>query len=211
VLEAILSLDTPMDWKKEAIQKYHAKISVIDCLPFDKKGNRDLVTIVVDPEHAQMLIDDIKRNAHVEDVDLTAVDDGVLKGAVATIDCVACCRMVEKHAFLIDARLDDKGMTVWTLLASDKESVRDLIRKLEAHRYQVELQKLTSIDNQELMTSRQEDILHIAYERGYFDYPKRISLRDLASMFGISISTLSEMLRKGQRKIMEEYFAEPEK
>ncbi len=41
-----------------------------------------------------------------------------------------------------------------------------------------------------------------------FDYPKKISLRDLAAMFDISISTLSEMLRKGQRKIMEEYFFE---
>ena len=50
--------------------------------------------------------------------------------------------------------------------------------------------------------------LQIAFERGYFDYPKRISLRDLAAMFDISISTLSEMLRKGQRKIMEEYFEE---
>ncbi|NIP36877.1 MAG: bacterio-opsin activator, partial [Thermoplasmata archaeon] len=49
-----------------------------------------------------------------------------------------------------------------------------IISDLEDHRYIVELRKLTSVDVDELMTSRQEDILQIAYERGYFDYPKRI-------------------------------------
>lgn len=208
MLEAILAVDTPNDWKKEAIQKYHAKISVLDCLPYAKKGNKDLVKIEVDPKHMQMLLDDVKRNPSVDDVDLTAIEDGVIKGAVSTVDCVACCSMVGDEAFLIDSRLNEDGKTIWTLLVTEKESVRRLIRELEGHRYHVELQKLSSIDNQELMTSRQEDILRIAFERGYFDYPKRISLRDLASMFGISISTLSEMLRKGQRKIMEEYFGE---
>ncbi len=208
MLEAILAIETPMDWKREVIQKYHAKINVLDCLRHDEHGNKDLVQIKVAPEHMEMLVADVKKNPAVADVDLSAVDDGVIKGAVSTVDCVACCTMVGESAFLIDDRLDDDGKTVWTLLSTDKESVRELIRMLENHRYNVELRKLTSIDNQELMTSRQEDILRIAFERGYFDYPKRISLRDLASMFGISISTLSEMLRKGQRKIMEEYFGE---
>ena len=210
MLEAILAVDTPNDWKKEAIQKYHAKISVLDCLPHAKKGNKDLVKIEVDPKHMQMLLEDVKKNPMVDDVDLTAIEAGIIKGSVSTIDCIACCSMVGDEAFLMDSRLDDAGKTIWTLLVTEKESVRGLIRALEGHRYHVELQKLTSIDNQELMTSRQEDILRIAYERGYFDYPKRISLRDLASMFGISISTLSEMLRKGQRKIMEEYFGKGE-
>jgi len=208
MLEAILAVDTPTDWKKEIIQKYHAKINVLDCLPYLKKGNKDLVKIEVDPKHMQMLLEDVKKNPMVDEMDLSAIEDGVIKGAVATTQCIACCSMVGDEAFLIDSRLDDEGKTIWTLLVTEKESVRRLIRVLEGHRYHVELRKLTSIDNQELMTSRQEDILRIAFERGYFDYPKRISLRDLASMFDISISTLSEMLRKGQRKIMEEYFGE---
>ncbi|NIS21866.1 MAG: hypothetical protein GWN89_18505, partial [Thermoplasmata archaeon] len=63
---------------------------------------------------------------------------------------------------------------IWRLLATEKEAIRMIISDLEDHRYIVELRKLTSVDVDELMTSRQEDILQIAYERGYFDYPKRI-------------------------------------
>jgi predicted DNA binding protein len=208
MLEAVLSIETPMEWKQEIKAKYHAKINIIDCLPYEESGNKDLVEIEVDPEYIDMLMEDVKKNPDVDLTDLNIVDSGRIKGAVATNDCVACCTMVGSEAFLIESSLDKQGKTIWRLLTSDKESVRQIIADLESHRYFVELMKLTSIDNEELMTSRQEDILQIAYERGYFDYPKRISLRELASMFGISISTLSEMLRKGQRKIMELYFAE---
>ncbi|HPT73414.1 MAG TPA: helix-turn-helix domain-containing protein, partial [Methanomassiliicoccaceae archaeon] len=58
------------------------------------------------------------------------------------------------------------------------------------------------------LTMRQEQITRMAFERGYFDHPRRIGLKELADQFGISISTLSEILRKGQRRIMQRYFEE---
>ncbi len=208
MLEAILAIETPVEWKQELTSKYHAKINILDCLPYQDAGNRDLVEIEVEEQYVDMVLNDVKKNPEVDLVDLTVVDRGRIKGAVATNECVACCSMVGSDAFLLESNMDKKGKTIWRLLATEKEAIRMIISDLEDHRYIVELRKLTSVDVEELMTSRQEDILQIAYERGYFDYPKRISLRDLAAMFDISISTLSEMLRKGQRKIMEEYFAE---
>ena len=206
VLEAIISIDTPMEWKRELTSKYHAKINILDCLPYSEDGSKDLVEIEVEPQYIDMVLEDVKKNPEVDLTDLTVVDKGRIKGSVATNDCVACCSMVGVQAFLLDSHMDKEGKKVWRLLSSEKEAIRQIISDLEGHRYVVELMKLTSVDMEELMTSRQEDVLQIAFERGYFDYPKRISLRDLAAMFDISISTLSEMLRKGQRKIMEEYF-----
>jgi predicted DNA binding protein len=208
LLEAVLAIETPVEWKQELTSKYHAKIAILDCLPYQDDGNRDLVEIEVEEQYVDMVLEDVKKNPEVDLVDLMVVDRGRIKGAVATNECVACCSMVGTDAFLLDSNVNKEGKTVWRLLATDKQSIRQVITDLEDHRYNVELMKLTSVDVDELMTSRQEDILQIAFERGYFDYPKRISLRDLAAMFDISISTLSEMLRKGQRKIMEEYFVE---
>ncbi len=206
VLEAIFAIDTPMEWKQELTSKYHANINILDCLPYSDDGNKDLVEIEVDPKYAEMILVDVKKNPDVDLMDLKIVANGKIKGAVATQDCVACCTMVGSKAFLLNSHMDKEGKTVWRLLSTDKEAIRQIIADLEGHKYNVELLKLTSVNMDELMTSRQEDILQIAFERGYFDYPKKISLRDLAAMFDVSISTLSEMLRKGQRKIMEEYF-----
>jgi predicted DNA binding protein len=208
MLEAVLGIETPVEWKRELTSKYHAKINILDCLPYMDTGNKDLVEIEVDEQYVDMVLEDVRKNPDVDMTDLTVVDRTRIKGAVATNECVACCSMVGSEAFLLEAHMEKGGRMVWQLLSSDKEAIRRIVSDLEGHRYTVELMKLTSVDMDELMTSRQEDILQIAYERGYFDYPKKISLRDLAAMFDISISTLSEMLRKGQRKIMEEYFAE---
>lgn len=208
MLEAILAIDTPVEWKQELTSKYHAKINILDCLPYSGNGNKDLVEIEVDPQYTEMILEDVKKNPDVDLVDLIIVDQGKgkIKGSVATQECIACCSMVGSDAFLLDSHMNKDGKTVWRLLSTDKDAIRQIIADLEGHLYHVELMKLTTVDVGELMTSRQEDILQIAFERGYFDYPKKISLRDLAAMFDISISTLSEMLRKGQRKIMEEYF-----
>ena len=39
-------------------------------------------------------------------------------------------------------------------------------------------------------------------EKGYFDYPKKMDINSLANLLGISKPTLSEILRRGQKKIL---------
>jgi len=52
-----------------------------------------------------------------------------------------------------------------------------------------------------LLTSRQLEIIHYAVEHGYFEIPRRISAKELAEFFHISVSALNEHLRKVERKI----------
>lgn len=54
------------------------------------------------------------------------------------------------------------------------------------------------------LTSDQWDTLHTAYERGYYDVPRRISQRELADELGISSSAVSQRLRRITGKLIEE-------
>ncbi len=206
MLEAVIAIETPEEWKQEIIKKYHAKIHILDCLPVQESSCRNLVEIEVAPEYAQMVLDDISSNPGVERSDLEVVDSGKLKGSIKTNICMGCCTLSSTMTFVVGLHMDGEGRVVQRLITTDKEEIRRLVAHLEGRGHTVTLQRLTTLEGDERLTSRQEDLLQIAYERGYFDHPKRISLRDLAGMFGVSVSTLSEMLRKGQRKIMEEYF-----
>jgi predicted DNA binding protein len=85
-----------------------------------------------------------------------------------------------------------------------------MVSSMEMHGHNVELLKLSSVDSEELLTSRQETIIVTALERGYFDEPKRTSLVDLAEEFHVSVSTASEILRKATHKIMRVYFSSVE-
>ena len=206
MLEAVLSIETPPEWKRALIEKYHANVEVLDCRPKGEVGGSALVRVRVDDGHLDMAMDDIRADPDVTFTDLDQVDRGVLKGTVEVGTCVACCRNADRDSFLIEASLDKDGHTLWRLISQDRSSIVRTIANLEGKGCIVEMEKLTTVSTESFMSSRQEEVLQVAYERGYFDYPKRVSLRELASLFEVSISTLSEMMRKGQRKVMERYF-----
>lgn len=53
------------------------------------------------------------------------------------------------------------------------------------------------------LTDRQREALRTAYEMGYFEIPRRASLDDVAAELGITASSVSERLRRGQTQLME--------
>jgi len=57
------------------------------------------------------------------------------------------------------------------------------------------------------LTDRQREALRIAYERGYFDIPRRVSLEEVATELDISPSSASERLRRAQTQLIQESVA----
>jgi predicted DNA binding protein len=58
------------------------------------------------------------------------------------------------------------------------------------------------------LTSKQHEALLVAYERGYFDIPREVTLTDLAEQLGISTQALSQRLRRGNRTLVRESLVE---
>ena len=92
------------------------------------------------------------------------------------------------------------------MIFSTKDELQKLIKSLEDFGVDVAVDKVIEYDDKEDLTARQEQIIKIAFEQGYFQFPRRVSVSDLAVRLKISKSTLSEILRKGEEKIMTEYF-----
>jgi len=58
-------------------------------------------------------------------------------------------------------------------------------------------------DHQVVLTARQEQILGTALAQGYFEFPRKISLTNLSELVGVRPSTLSEILRSAERRVLE--------
>ncbi|MFC5971611.1 helix-turn-helix domain-containing protein [Halomarina salina] len=58
--------------------------------------------------------------------------------------------------------------------------------------------------NRGKLTDRQHEVLRTAYERGYFERPKRANATELADELGISQSTFTEHLVTAQRKLLDD-------
>ncbi|HEX9906929.1 MAG TPA: helix-turn-helix domain-containing protein [Thermoplasmata archaeon] len=190
----------------EIPEKHPVTIKVIERVPWSEKGVRDLVEIAGPQEVMDEVLADIKKNPMVSKLETTVTERGKVIGAVTTSRCDICRILTDAELFLISAESKGEGKVEWTVILTEKEVLKGLFEKLKEKSVQADLVKLTKIDDKESLTERQDKITHVAFERGYFDYPKRISLRELAKMFEVSPSTLSEILRKGQRKIVLDYF-----
>jgi predicted DNA binding protein len=206
MMEAVISLKIPQHWMSEISVKYPATIKVIDRVPYAEKGVKDLVEISAPEDVLDDVLNDIRKNPLVSKVETTVTDKGKVYGAVTTARCEICRILTDADVFLISAQSRGAGKVDWTIVLSDKKVLKDIFDHLKSRSVEAELVKLTKIDDKETLTERQDKITQVAFERGYFDYPKRISLRELARMFDVSPSTLSEILRKGQRKIVLDYF-----
>jgi predicted DNA binding protein len=206
MMEAIISLKEPEHWMTDVSSRFPVDIRVIDRMPYSEKGVKDLVEIAASPDTIQEILEAIRKNPLVTKMDTTVTEKGKVISAVTTQRCDICRILTDADVFLISAQSKDGGKVEWTVILSEKKVLKDVFDHLKSKSVEAELIKLTKIDDKDSLTERQDKITQVAFDRGYFDYPKRISLRELARMFEVSPSTLSEILRKGQRKIVLDYF-----
>ncbi|ELZ01988.1 helix-turn-helix domain-containing protein [Natrialba asiatica] len=101
---------------------------------------------------------------------------------------------------------DQGGLRV-TMLGED-EKIRETIAEIPdgiqitlegTGEYHSDTRRLAS-----LLTERQQELLDLAIDEGYYEMPRRATLRDLADREGISAGTVGEHLRKIETKVIME-------
>ncbi len=207
MLEAHIAIDAPRVWDEDIVRRHGARVTVLDWMHGNECCCKVFVELQIKPGREQALLDDLRANPSISSEDLEVVGPGTLKGALSTDECVGCCSAARSRVFQLEGRFTEDGRMIQVLVAPDRDAVRAMVASMEAQGHKVSLLKLSSVEGEELLTSRQETILIMALERGFFDDPKGTSLRDLADSFGVSISTASEMLRKATYKVMNAYFS----
>ena len=108
-----------------------------------------------------------------------------------------------------------QGWEHYTVIAFDEGDVRALLRDMEADR-DIEVLSKTAITEQQLphsmlapvdqlfedVTERQLAALRLALECGYYEQPRKTSLRELADQTAVARSTYEEHLRKAETKFL---------
>lgn len=97
----------------------------------------------------------------------------------------------------VQAAVIEDGRMLALVFSSSLKSLRDLQENTD-----LEVLEVFDTDEYVELTPNQEEVLLLAVELGYYSYPRRISLRELADALGLSVSALAERLRKAEAKIM---------
>ncbi len=140
--------------------------------------------------------------SYCESVTLSSKEAKVL---VREHTCLVALPILESGCIITNITLEG-GEIVWSVICDD-ESFFSLLSRLEAFEVDFDILYKGKPNDKSEITYREEEILRMALDLGYFDFPKRIKLEELAEHVGIAASTLSEILRRGQKKVLEIYFS----
>ncbi len=129
--------------------------------------------------------------------------------------------LLKSKCIFIEPAIYEGGIEKLVLMAPSDESFSDFLShldssfdvKLKSKHYLKEKEKM-SLDlfrstgflkfkaAADLTTDRQLEAFQLAAKNGYYDEPKRISIRELAEISGISEAAFSELLRKAEKKLL---------
>lgn len=206
MMEVVLKIRMPDNWVKDVGKKYTTPIKFLECMPYGESGGRGLIEIDDKEENIKNIIEEIKDHPDVCRVDISPLKNGGVLGSVVTNKCVACRALTGSDCFLTSALSLGDGGVEWKLITGGEGSLGELVEKLKTYGCEVELKSTTHLSKKTMLTSRQEEIVKAAFEKGYYDFPKKITIKKLAEVFDVSPSTLNEILQRGERKVMRWYF-----
>ena len=206
MIEAVFRVTLPCSWVTEVIGELGATLSVVEQKP---AAGRALQTLVeIDPGEADpsALVERLRRNRFVHEVEVIVPPKGKILATLLVDNCHACHELAHSECFLTDATATGEGGLEWRLLAPRRSSIESLVAKLEKRGIPVELASIKNVKGSGSLTDRQARVLSLAYELGYFEFPKKISLTGLAKKVGVSKAALSETLHTGEEKVLHAYF-----
>ena len=209
VLEAVLSVSLPDCWITSLAPRHGIEIRVIDRKLVKQDRMKDLFETQVPPEKVEQLVEDIRRHPAVRNVEVVSSERGKLVGITSSTNCGGCSALARSECFVAGAVCRRGPTFEWNLIFRTREALGRLVARLERRGYAVKLLRLTPVRDAVPLTPRQEEILRKALELGYFEYPKKIRLSELADRLGVSKSTVSQGLRKAQTKVVAAYFRGP--
>ena len=121
--------------------------------------------------------------------------------------CAVCSKILSRDAFLVSGKSLDKDKITYSFLVPTLKAYSGIISALEAAGYAVNVLRMGSFEPKAgVLTENQERIFWLALKGGFFDYPRKIDTLELAEKLGIRPSTLSEIIRRGMRRLLEHHF-----
>jgi predicted DNA binding protein len=206
MLEAVVSIVPPHSWIKRLTGEFPVVVRVLDCRTLTQRGGvQELFEITSATELSEKIVEHLRKDSYVYDVDIVKGEHGRVVGSLKTHRCTACRVFADANCFLTSATSRPDGKLEWVLLGSDT-MVKSLMQALEMEGVVGEVVRISRLEDEKELTARQENLLQIALEKGYFEFPKKITLRQLAKSLDIAPATLTEILRRGQKQVLQEHF-----
>jgi predicted DNA binding protein len=192
------------EWTDDARITENVNVRIVSCKPNGKSGMLHYAEISRKGDIDEV-ISHIKANPNVKDSEFTRTDESRATVLVVTNNSPVCRSIWKRDGFCTNCLLSgDRKRSSWRIALSGKDSFNELLSDLDENGLTVTIRDSKMLQNGTL-TFDQSKIIRIAEEQGYFEFPRRVSLTELAQRLHMSKSNLEEILRRAEHKIVGNY------
>jgi predicted DNA binding protein len=188
---------------QEVAKKHSVKLRVLDCKSFNKTGMSLLIELVGEPRDIKAAAAAIASSDGVRQaIKADPSDHGMTMLVVS--DMPAICRASNDSAIVcVDCPLNSEGQPAsWRFLTRRASDLRAILARLAGDGIEARIIDIAPLERKAELTGRQKEIVTAAVTHGFFQFPRGISLTELSILVGVKPSTLSEILRSAERRIM---------
>lgn len=175
-------------------------------MPHGEHGGRGLFEVKGNKDQLKKMLKEMKKHPSIMKIEMCFIKEEEMICSIFSKNCTACRALADSHSYLVSGNFIGDGSVEWRVITGDEGALADLVKNLEEGGCDVKLVNANKLNSRALLTSRQQTIIQEALNRGYYDYPKKITIKDLSKAFNISPSTLGEILQRGEKKVIFEHF-----
>lgn len=200
---ATLRVHIPGNWIGCLSSTCDLSVRVLKCSTRNSEGGQSILQIDAPAELTQEEL--VRRIKVIEPrcvVQLDNLGPGRHLATVQLETCKACQLVSETGCFMDSATTTGDGDIHWNIVAPNAAALNTLVDKIKALGCTVTVDRISLLRTGSELTKAQEHVLAMAYELGYYEIPRKVTLAILAKRLEVSKATLDVILRRAERKLV---------
>ena len=183
---------------RELAERQRIGLRILTCKPLPTKDGLVFITMKAGKNPEEKIRDD-----EIKYLKTWEAGSGRYVGA-AILSC-SYKKLGLKQSQIRAIRILGKNAMYLDLMFLDEAELRETVKILRERGVKPQLTKLRKLEKVMAITPRQEEALAAAIAMGYYEYPRKLNLTKLAEKLSIAPTTLSEILRRAERKLITSY------
>ncbi len=191
---------------QDLAQRHGCKVSVIDCK--HSKSREMSLLVEIEGESIHNLISELKSSKEIKRVYFAKSTASKTLVMLILESPLFCDVAKNSNSFCVSCPYNSQyvdGALDWNLLVKDSDDMAKVMDMLKFRGANADVRRIENAFREEVLTTRQNEILLAAIKLGYFDFPRKKGLTELARELSIKPSTLSEIMRRAESKIAKAY------
>ncbi len=205
IKEIIIDVKLPINCLVSSIMNDNMLMKILKVKQFGPHVIKETIELMISSDKLLDVINKLKGNPNVLDVKIVRLDnDKALINIVGIFNEIYKI-LADLDVFISAIRNLHDEWSELVLMVPNNKVLKKILKQLHEVGVQMRVKSIVYAKNKTVLTSKQDSIIRIAYELGYYDFPRKTNLTSLAKKLSLSSATLSEILRRGEYRIISGY------